>query len=190
MKIAICNQKGGSGKTTAAVLLAYALGAAGKTVGLIDRDPQQTARRWLETAPGDGVEMAKPRGEYDVTVIDTPGGIRDPGTAKAVQEADRVILVCSTSPLDVWSTQTAAEFIRSKRPDLRPVLLFSRFDAQTGFGRTRDAFAKALGLRAFKNAIPERQSIQRATIQGYRALHHAERENLANLAIEIISLKP
>jgi chromosome partitioning protein len=190
MKIAICNQKGGSGKTTAAVLLAYALGAAGRSVGMIDRDPQQTARQWLEAAPGEGVEIAQPRGAYDVIIMDTPGYARDPGVSRSLAEADKVILVCSTSPVDVWSTRAAADSVRAKRPDLRPILLFSRFEAHTEFGKARDVFAKALGLRVLKNAIPERKSIQRAAVQGYFALPPAERQNLSNLAIEIISMKP
>lgn len=190
MKIAICNQKGGSGKTTAAVLLAYALGAAGRSVGIVDKDPQQTARQWLEAAPGDGVEMARAGGGYDMMIMDTPGSLKDPGVKQALREADKVILVCSTSPVDVWSTRTAVAAVQAARPDLRPVLLFSRFKAHTSLGKARADFAKALGLRALKNAIPERESIQRAAVFGYRALPGPDRENLANLAIEIISLKP
>jgi len=44
---AVSNQKGGSGKTTTAVSLSAALGEAGKSVLLVDLDPQASATTWF-----------------------------------------------------------------------------------------------------------------------------------------------
>lgn len=66
--IAICNHKGGSGKTTTAVNLAAALGETGKRTLLIDLDAQCSATRWH------GLEAAD-RGLYEVFTDD--GGLED-----------------------------------------------------------------------------------------------------------------
>lgn len=49
--LAIANQKGGTGKTSVAVNLAAALGAAGHRVLVVDLDPQASASAWLGATP-------------------------------------------------------------------------------------------------------------------------------------------
>ena len=65
--IAICNQKGGTGKTTTAVNLSAALALAGKKVMLVDIDPQANA------TSGIGIDKNKvDRSAYNVLVDETP----------------------------------------------------------------------------------------------------------------------
>jgi cellulose biosynthesis protein BcsQ len=47
MTVALCNGKGGSGKTTVTILLASALSEAGHDVAVLDTDPQRTATKWI-----------------------------------------------------------------------------------------------------------------------------------------------
>jgi chromosome partitioning protein len=51
-RIAVWNQKGGTGKTTTAVNLAAALGEAGQRALVIDLEPQADASGWLGTKDG------------------------------------------------------------------------------------------------------------------------------------------
>jgi len=65
--IAIANQKGGVGKTTTAINLAAAVGAAGKSVLLIDNDPQGN------TTSGLGITKKNSEfSSYDILVRDEP----------------------------------------------------------------------------------------------------------------------
>ena len=65
--IAICNQKGGTGKTTTAVNLSAALALAGKKVMLVDIDPQANA------TSGIGIDKNKvDRSSYNALVDETP----------------------------------------------------------------------------------------------------------------------
>ena len=71
MIITLANGKGGSGKTTLAVLLAHALAESGKAVSVLDLDPQGTATNWLRES-GSKVAMYDPARKYEAVFIDTP----------------------------------------------------------------------------------------------------------------------
>lgn len=66
MIIAIANQKGGVGKTTLAVHLAVGLAARGKSVIVVDADPQGNASSWF--TDGDTESC----GLFDALVVDKP----------------------------------------------------------------------------------------------------------------------
>ena len=68
MKIAICNGKGGIGKTTVTLSLALAFAQTGHKVGLLDRDSQGTLSKVAEGLSE--LEMLKPNTSYDVILID------------------------------------------------------------------------------------------------------------------------
>ena len=65
--IALCNQKGGTGKTTTAINLSIAIAMAGKKVLLIDIDPQ------ANSTSGIGIDKNKVTlSTYDILIEETP----------------------------------------------------------------------------------------------------------------------
>ena len=106
MKIlAVIGQKGGNAKTTTALGVAVAATAAGKTVAVIDLDPQPSAANWgdrrgITDSPAviacpaarlrPVLDGARNQG-VDLVIIDTPGKSAD-ASIEAAKVADMVLL--------------------------------------------------------------------------------------------------
>ena len=107
MTILLCNGKGGTGKTTLAVLLAHALAEAGKAVAVHDRDPQGTATKWLREIEDGKVRLYDPAAKYDAVFIDTPPRL-DTLTA-ALGQCSVAVIVCSPSPADLAAARASVK---------------------------------------------------------------------------------
>lgn len=131
--ISVTQQKGGAGKTSLAVHLAVAWLRAGRTVTLIDSDPQESLTAWhamrtdawpdalpvpLVTAEGWKLptEVSRARKSSDIVIIDTPPHA-ETAARLAVRESDLVVLPVQPTPLDAWATrETLALIAREKKP--------------------------------------------------------------------------
>jgi len=122
--ISVIQTKGGTGKTTTAMMVSSALSALGDRVLVLDTDKQRSAVDWAEEA-GDalGFEViAVPTDrtletairrfdgqDYDFILIDTPPGSNSIiETASSV--ADLVLVPTGVSPLDMKRTQATLDF--------------------------------------------------------------------------------
>lgn len=139
MKIAILNQKGGSGKTTLSVNLARAYQLAGYSVQLVDSDPQGSARDWAEAGGVElldvvgldrknllaSLEVKGASGAPDITVIDGCPQASDMAVA-AIRAADLVLIPVQPSPYDVWAAAELVDLVRTRQEvtDGRPQAAF------------------------------------------------------------------
>lgn len=111
--LAIIGQKGGNGKTTTALGLAVAASKAGRSVAVIDLDPQTTAAKWCDRRGQDAPAVvscqvsrlvqvldAAGKGGADLAIIDTPGKSTDALIA-AAKAADFVLMPIQPQLYDI-----------------------------------------------------------------------------------------
>ena len=157
--IAVCNQKGGCGKTTIAINLAQAFVIDGQGVLLVDLDPQGSASDWssIGPAPGPDFEVQEMergyllrqaralRRQFDVVLIDCPPQFSEPSAA-AIRVADLVLVPVQPSPFDVWATDAIVELIQARQlasgGQPRAAYVVSRAISNTALQRS---LAEALG---------------------------------------------
>ncbi|AYE87976.1 ParA family partition ATPase [Sulfitobacter sp. D7] len=131
--ICVAQQKGGAGKTTLVSNLAIAYLAAGKSVGLLDTDPQGSLGKWLDireemlgldpklkfaTATPYGISRAirTVGNEADVILIDTPPKA-DSDVRWVLRDSDLVLVPVSASQADVWATHDVLDLAeRAQKP--------------------------------------------------------------------------
>ena len=186
MNVLFCNGKGGTGKTTMAVLLAHALAEAGRRVAVLDLDPQGTATAWLRECESSKVGKYEPGAEYDAVLTDTAP--RLDALAPALAACSICVLVCSPSPADLWTTRDTAAAIRDKLPPgSRLRLLFNGVQSNTLLARDLPDLAERIGVKALRSTISRRQCYQHAALLGWPALDLAAREELFRAALEIVT---
>ncbi|MEM8631218.1 MAG: ParA family partition ATPase [Pseudomonadota bacterium] len=154
--ITIAQQKGGSGKTTLAANLAIAFMLDGKSVAILDTDPQGSLGRWFmlrrdvtgdapgmdfATASAWGVsyEVEKLRKANDIVIIDTPPKI-DADLRPALRESDLVLVPVASSHLDLWATESVLEL--AQREGCEVLLVLNRVAARA---RLSELIAGELG---------------------------------------------
>jgi chromosome partitioning protein len=122
--ISILGQKGGTGKTTTALVLAVAATQAGRSVAVIDLDPQTTATNWRdrrESAAPSVVSCQVSRLRFvldaaraegaDLAIIDTPAKSSEAGI-EAARAADLVVIPLRPQIYDLETLPALRDILR------------------------------------------------------------------------------
>jgi chromosome partitioning protein len=172
MITAIINQKGGVGKSSTAVHLAYWFKARGESVVLIDSDTQASSSQWVKSldlpaiVQSDPNELAEHLPDmvkgYDRAVIDGAGGLSE-ATRVILYYANIALIPCQPTALDLVSSGSAIKLVKQAqriRPDLIGATFINRAVKGTNLVReTQDALDRIEGIARLNSIIYQRQCI-------------------------------
>lgn len=175
--LALIAQKGGTGKTTLTLSLAVAAEASGKTVLIIDLDPQASACKWGDRRNGEAptvidaqpsrlanaLEKAAQAG-VDLVIVDTPARVEQ-AAAEAARASDLVIIPCKPSIYDLETLHATIELVKSraKRP---PVVVLNAVQAQGTRHEQAAQAIKAMGVAVCPALIGQRVAFEYAAQLG------------------------
>lgn len=173
MNIALCNQKGGAGKTTLAVHLAHTIVLAKKRVLLVDADPQGSAGLWAaardeadpppfpviglarDTLHRDLPEIAN---GYDHVVIDTPPRVSSI-TRSAILIADLVLIPVKPSSYDVWAAAETVKLVEEAqqfKDTIKAAFLINQKITRSAIGEEIGSALEDYKLPVLESSIAQR----------------------------------
>ena len=204
--ICVAQQKGGAGKTTLVSNLAIAFLAEGKSVALLDTDPQGSLGRWLDireetlgendslrfaTATAYGISRAIRgfSGDADVILIDTPPKA-DSDVRWVLRECDLVLVPVSASQADVWATHDLLDLAdRAEKPTY---IVMNRTRAGTRVGEQVAQSVAELEVKPLQAALANRVIYAEALGSGLGVLEVKRTGSAADevraLAKEVLSI--
>jgi chromosome partitioning protein len=157
--IAVAQQKGGAGKSMLVAQLAVWFGME-QRVACIDIDPQGTLAAWgllradqrraradvtVQSVTGWRLSRAldQVRDDHDIVLIDTPP-VLDGDQARAIREADLVLVPLNPSPPDLWAAEATLK--RAAEERRRVGMVFNRAPAASRLRRRLEVEIGARGL--------------------------------------------
>lgn len=181
MIIALLNQKGGVGKTTLAVHIAEALTRIGKSVLLVDADPQGSALDWSENRPENpsfpviGLPKSNLHKElpalaknYDAVLIDGPPRVNEIARA-AIMASDIVLIPVQPSPYDVWAAKEIVDLLQEAsafKESIKSAFVINRKIVNTAIGRDVGEALAGYALPVLNTAIGQRVAFAESAARG------------------------
>lgn len=189
--VALICPKGGVGKTTLSLAIAVQAELEGKTVGVIDADPNPIASAWAQrrkdqhgkdtpivaAAPDaqrlqDAVQAAREDG-LDWLIIDTPAGVSDI-QAMAAHLADLILMPCVPS---VFNMDGLASGVSAAKKAKKPAFFVINRGRSKGINdECLVGLTSAYGLPAINIHISDRKSAMDSEAKGQSLVENISKE--------------
>jgi len=176
--------------------MATAMANIGRSVGILDLDPQGSATNWINhqaglRSPGAtkpaNLSVYNSKTKYDFVFVDTMPLVKP--TARMRQEAKAaktILLLASDSPMDLHATKlTVKNLLTTPALKRKTRLLFVRVLKGTKLSERLDEMAKLVGIPRVKPVIYFSNCYRRAAIEGSSALTSKAKSDIRDAIIAI-----
>ena len=190
--ITICQQKGGTGKTTLAVHLALAFAKLHNLkIAIIDTDPQGSLGKWFvvrsekkvsnenltfKTASlwGAQYESKTLKKDHDIVIIDTPPKIES-DARPSIEAADLVLIPVTPSHVDFWATEAIIEI--AKKAEKKIFIQINRANERSKLVKKTHEYIKSINVKSTNTLIGHRQIYASSMGEGKTAIEKQRKSN-------------
>jgi chromosome partitioning protein len=202
LRIAIANQKGGTGKTTLALNLAAGLLRRGSTL-VLDADPQASISQWVgmnddskhlpavlplaqDEAPA---RIAQGARGHRYLVVDCPPTLQTATVKDVLNVVDVVLIPIQPSPVDLWASVEISAMVRDSRrhnPQLKAFVVLNQLDSRNALSRSMHEALAELEFPTLRAGIARRAAYRNAAVEGTSVYGLGHRGQAAAREIEAI----
>ena len=190
--ITICQQKGGTGKTTLAVHLALAFAKLHNLkIAIIDTDPQGSLGKWFvvrsekkvsnenltfKTASlwGAQYESKTLKKDHDIVIIDTPPKIES-DARPSIEAADLVLIPMTPSHVDFWATEAIIDI--AKKAEKKIFVQINRANERSKLVKKTYEYINSINVKSTNTLIGHRQIYASSMGEGKTAIEKQKKSN-------------
>ena len=190
--ITICQQKGGTGKTTLAVHLALAFAKLHNLkIAIIDTDPQGSLGKWFvvrsekkvsnenltfKTASlwGAQYESKTLKKDHDIVIIDTPPKIES-DARPSIEAADLVLIPVTPSHVDFWATEAIIDI--AKKAEKKIFIQINRANERSKLVKKTHEYIKSINVKSTNTLIGHLQIYASSMGEGKTAIEKQKKSN-------------